>query len=771
MLVLWPALLRTPLLSNPIQPDMMTRLPPSPFLPLCALLACWVLMTSPALAQPVYSERVMSLLRQMTLEEKAGQLNLQAGHDPGIDPLPRTPISSPLVEQAVREGKVGGVFNIAGADNTRQLQQVAVTQSRLKIPLLIGLDVVHGFRTIFPVPIGQAASFNLDLISRAERVAAVEASAAGVNWTFAPVLDMARDPRWGRMVETAGESPWYTAAIARARVLAFQGEHLSDPSSILACAKHFVGNGATEGGREYTGANLSFRSMRDNELPPFEAAVEAGIGCLMPAFNAVDGVPGIVNRRMLSDVLRNEWHFAGLVVTDHGAIAELPFHGVAATLADASRAALAAGVDMDMASMGFGATLPEAVRVGKLDEAMLDQAVLRVLAIKERLGLFDDPFARHDSANEHRLVGHPDHLALARQLAEESLVLLKNDKALLPFKASARSIALIGPFGADRNHLMGPWEAAGIHREVVSLRDGIKRVHPRITIRTVATGYENTPDPNALARAVAAAKASDLVVLAVGEQAMDSGEASSRANPGLPGQQLALVKAVARLGKPFVVVVMAGRPMIEPALYTLAPAVVQAWFPGSQGGEAIARMLFGLSEPVGHLPVSIVRSIGQIPLTHDKRSTGRPSPGPPEAWASGYIDEATSPLFPFGYGLAYTQFRYHAPVLLDSDGTDASTYRIKVTVKNTGKRAGTTLVQLYTHQHIAAIAQPEKQLRGFTRLALQPGQQADAIITLNRRDLAYWSADNNRQPPQGRIDLMTGPHAGDTQATLLFLPD
>ena len=748
---------------------MMIPSPQSPFLPVCALFAGLMLSLNSAQAQPAYSERVMSLLRQMSLEEKAGQLNLQAGHDDDIDLQSRAPIRSPMVEQAIREGKVGGVLNITGAQNTRQLQLVATTQSRLKIPLLIGLDVVHGFRTIFPVPIGQAASFNLDLISRAERVAALEATAAGINWTFAPVLDMARDPRWGRMVETAGESPWYTAAVGQARVRAFQGDQLSDPSSMLACAKHFVGNGATEGGREYTGTNLSFRSMRDNELPPFEAAVKAGIGCIMPAFNAVDGVPGIINQRILSEVLRKEWRFEGLVVTDHGAIAELPNHGVAANLSGASRAALVSGVDMDMASMGFGPTLPDAVRSGALDVALLDQAVLRVLAIKERLGLFDDPFARHDTAREKQLVGHPDHALLARQLAEESIVLLKNDKALLPFKRSARSIALIGPFGADQDHLMGPWEASGIHRDVVSLREGIKRVQPRISIRTVTTGYDDKPDAKALAQAVAAAQASELVVLALGEKAMDSGEASSRANPGLPGQQLALIKAVARLGKPFVVVVMAGRPMIEPALYALSPAVVQAWFPGSQGGEAIARLLFGLSEPVGRLPVGIVRSVGQIPLTHDKRPTGRPSAGPPEAWVSGYIDEATTPLYPFGFGLSYTTFAYSAPVLLDHDDGDATGYRIKVTVKNTGSRAGTTLVQLYTHQRLAAISQPEKQLRGFTRLYLNPGEQTDAIITLKRDELSYWSSETIRQPAQGWIDVMTGPNAGETMATALFV--
>ena len=747
----------------------MTHSPLSPLLSLCAFLSGLVLSMTPAISQPVYSERVMSLLRQMSLEEKAGQLNLQAGHDPDVDLQSRAPISSPLVEQAIREGKVGGVLNIAGAGNTRQLQLVATTQSRLKIPLLIGLDVVHGFRTIFPVPIGQAASFNLDLIGAAERVAAIEATASGINWTFAPVLDMARDPRWGRMVETAGESPWYTAAIARTRVQSLQGLHLSDPSSMLACAKHFVGNGATEGGREYTGANLSFRSMRDNELPPFEAAIGAGIGCIMPAFNAVDGVPGIVNKRMLSDVLRKELQFTGLVVTDHGAIAELPFHGVADNLVDASLAALTSGVDMDMASMGFGPFLPDAVRSGALNGDLLDQAVLRVLSVKERLGLLDDPFARHDQRREQMLLGHPDHLLLARQFAEESLVLLKNDHALLPFKRSARSIALIGPFGADQDHLMGPWEAAGIHRDVVSLREGMTRILPHITIRTVTTGYEDKADPKALAQAVAAARASDLIVLALGEKAMDSGEASSRANPGLPGQQLALLKAVARLGKPFAVVVIAGRPMIEPALYARSTAVVQAWFPGSQGGEAIARLLFGLSEPVGRLPVSIVRSIGQIPLTHDKRSTGRPSPGPPEAWASGYIDEATTPLYPFGYGLAYTQFNYSAPMIINADEADARTYRIKVTVKNTGERAGTTLVQLYTHQRLATIAQPEKQLRGFTRLYLNPGEQADAIISLNRDDLSYWSTDTNRQAAQGWIDLMTGPNAADTKTTALFV--
>lgn len=736
------------------------------------MFGCWLasLVMGPATAQPVYSERVLGLLRQMSVEEKAGQLNLQAGHDPGINGREGPPTISPLVEQDIRAGKVGGVLNAIGAVSVRRLQTVATTESRLKIPLLVGLDVVHGYRTIFPVPIAQAASFNLELIERADRIAAIEASAGGINWTFAPVLDMGRDPRWGRIVETSGESPWYTAAIARARVRAFQGKDLSDPSSMLACAKHFVGNGATEGGREYTGANLSIRSMRDNELPPFEAALQAGIGCIMPAFNAVDGLPGIINHQLLTDILRKEWGFTGLVVTDHGAIAELPMHGVAKGLRDGSIAALKAGVDMDMASKGFGPFLPQAVASGEVDEALLDQAVLRVLAIKEKLGLFDNPFARTDEAREKHLLGHPDHLAVARQLAEESIVLLKNDKDLLPLNPKARSIALLGPFGADRNHLMGPWDAIGIHRNVVSLLDGVQAIAPRMTIRTVPTPYGDKEDPLALARAVEAARVSDLVVLALGEKNTDSGESASRANPGLNSQQLALVKAVARLNKPFVVVLMTGRPMVDPQLYTLAPAVVQAWFAGSQGGHAIARILFGLSEPVGHMPVSVPRSVGQIPITHDKRPTGRPSKGPPRVWSSGYIDEATNPLFPFGYGLTYTNFSYGKPIVLDAGTSGADTVRVSVTVKNTGKRVGTTLVQLYTHQNYAAISQPEKQLRGFTRLTLQPGEQRDAILTLHRSDLAYWSTAQIRTPAQGTITLMTGPDAETVDSVALQLP-
>ena len=710
------------------------------------------------------SARAYALLAQMTLDEKIGQLNLQAGDKDRIGPF-----ISKETEQAISEGRVGGILNVYGAIHTHELQKIATTQSRLKIPLLIGLDVVHGYRTIFPAPIGQAASFNPDLITRAERVAAIEATSAGINWTFGPVLDLGRDPRWGRMVETAGESPWYAAVLAQARITGLQGEHLNAPDALLACAKHFAGNGATEGGREYSASDISLRALRDAELQPFERAVKAGLGCIMPAFNAVDGVPGILNQRLLQTVLRDEWHFGGMVVTDHGAIAELPRHGVAEDLADAAVGALKAGVDMDMASQAYSSSLKQAIETGRLDVARLDKAVLRVLAAKEALGLFDDPYARSVAKREHEKLDHSDHKALAIALAGESLVLLKNEQQLLPLAPKGR-LALIGPFATDRNNLMGPWEANGQHAKVVSIREGFARVAPHMSLLLAEPDKEGLYGKKQIAAALNTARQADKIVIVLGEKAIDSGEASSRAFPGLLPDQMALLKAIKSLNRPFTVVLIGGRPFVEPDLYTLPTAIVHAWFPGSEGGEAVARLLTGLSEPVGHMPVSVPRSVGQIPITHDKRPTGRPSLGPPEAFMSGYIDEFTTPLYPFGYGLSYTRFDYSAPVILNGDDTAASRYKVMVKIRNSGSRQGTALVGLYTRQRVAPVSQPEKQLRGFTRLALKAGEEKEAIITLERADLEFWLNDTQKAKGSGWIDVMTGPDAGDTKAARFYIP-
>ena len=710
------------------------------------------------------SPRVKTILAEMTLDEKVGQLNLQAGDKDRIGPY-----ISKETEEAISQGRVGGILNVYGALHTHELQKIATTQSRMKIPLLIGLDVVHGYRTIFPVPIGQAASFNPKLIAQAERVAADEATSAGINWTFGPVLDLGRDPRWGRMVETAGESPWYAALLAKARIKGLQGDRLDAPDALLACAKHFAGNGATEGGREYSASDLSLRALRDAELVPFEHAIQAGLLCVMPAFNAVDGVPGILNHRLLQNVLRNEWHFDGMAVTDHGAIDELPRHGVAENLADAAQRALKAGIDMDMASQAYSSSLKQAVTSGQIDIDLIDKAVGRVLTIKEKLGLFENPYARSNQMREQATLDHPDHKALAIKLAGESLVLLKNEKQVLPFTAKGK-LALIGPFAEDRDNLMGPWEANGQHAKVVSIRDGFARIAPHLSVLTSRPDKDGIYNKKRIAAAVSTARQADHIVLALGEKAIDSGEASSRAFPGLLADQMDLLKAIKALNKPFTVVLIGGRPFVEPDLYKIVPAIVHAWFPGSEGGEAIARLLIGMSEPVGHLPVSIARSVGQLPLTHDKRPTGRPSLGPPEAFMSGYIDEFTTPLFPFGYGLTYTHFEYGEPIILPPTDASPLTYRIKVKIRNTGNRQGVALVQLYTRQRVAPISQPEKQLRGFTRVPLNVGEEKDVLIELATADLDFWFSDNEKAKASGWIDLMTGPDAGTLKTTRLQLP-
>jgi beta-glucosidase len=710
------------------------------------------------------SDRNKALLAEMTLDEKIGQLNLQAGDKDRIGPF-----ISKETEQAISNGQVGGILNVYGAIHTYELQKIATTQSRLKIPLLIGLDVVHGYRTIFPVPIGQAASFNPELIERAERVAADEATSAGINWTFGPVLDLGRDPRWGRMVETAGESPWYAAVLAKARIKGLQGGSLNSRDALMACAKHFAGNGATEGGREYTASDLSLRALRTAELLPFEHAINAGLLCVMPAFNAVDGVPGILNHRLLQTVLREEWKFDGMAVTDHGAIDELPRHGVAEDLSDAALRALKAGIDMDMASQAYSSSLNQLVKSGQIDIALIDKAVLRVLAIKEALGLFDNPYARSDAAREQTTLDHADHKALAVKLAGESLVLLKNETNLLPLSAQGR-LALIGPFALDRDNLMGPWEANGQHAKVVSIHEGFARIAPHMPLLTAQPNKDGIYEKKQIEAAIKVARKARHVLLVLGEKAIDSGEASSRAFPGLPVDQMALLKAIKKLNKPFTVLLIGGRPFIEPDLYKFTPALIHAWFPGSEGGEAIARLVLGMSEPVGRLPVSIPRSVGQIPITHDKRPTGRPSLGPPEAFMSGYIDEFSTPLYPFGFGLSYTRFDYSDPVVIQTGDPKLRQYRVTIKIRNTGNRHGETLVQLYTRQRVAPLSQPEKQLRGFTRLSLNAGEEKDATIELDGNDLDFWLTDTQKAKASGWIDIMTGPDAADTKTTRLLLP-
>jgi beta-glucosidase len=723
-----------------------------------ALLLTAALTARSLAAEPPASRRVEDLIARMTVEEKVGQLTLLSS-----DRAVTGPYTSPVVTDLLSKGELGGLFNIYDVAFTRQLQEIAVRRTRLGIPLLFGFDVLHGHRTIFPIPLGQAASFDLDAIRGAERIAATETAAAGVNWVYAPMIDVTRDPRWGRIAEGAGESPWLGAKIAAARVAGLQGNDLAAPDSVAACAKHFGANGAVEAGRDYTATDISERALRDIYLPPFKAAVAAGLRCVMASFNTYDGVPGIANRHLLTDILRGEWDFPGVVVSDFGAIEELTTHGVAADRAAAATRALTAGADIEMQGSAFR-ELPQLIAQGKVPVAALDAAVRRVLSLKEALGLFDDPFARLDEERERAALTDPAHRQVALDLAEKSLVLLKNDGDLLPFSRDLRRIAVIGPLGDDKADMLGPWPGTGKPEEAVTVAEGLRQVLPQASVDVVPAGTVTATSASEREAAVEAARSADVVVLALGEKGTMSGEAASRTELGLPGDQLALARAVLAVGKPTAVVLFHGRPLVLTDLAGSAPAILAAWFPGTMGGLAIARTLVGENEPRGRLPVSFPRAVGQIPIHHDHLPTGRPPTNPPRPYTASYLDEPTSPLFPFGYGLSYTHFSFAAPRLATTALPHGSELPVSVDVTNTGKRRGTALVELYVNQPVAEVSRPVAELRGFQHVVLEPGETKTATLTISADDLAYWHGEGGAKADPGKFRVMTGPDAEHLQA-------
>ena len=728
-----------------------------------ATLACAGSTASPASAQQA-SKRVEDLLARMTLEEKIGQLNLVSGHHAVTGPYTRSDVRT-----AILKGEAGGLFNVYGAAYTHSLQEMATKQTRLGIPLLLGFDVLHGYRTVFPVPLAQAATFDMAAIEQAERISAAEAAAAGVNWIFAPMLDHSRDPRWGRVVESFGESAWLGARIGEARVRGLQGASLKSPESVAACAKHFAGNGATEGGREYSGGEISVRAMREQQLPPFKAAVDAGARCVMAAFNAVDGTPGVANDTLLRDILRREWGFKGVVVSDFGAIEELIVHGVAEDSADAGRQALRAGTDIDMESRTFVTTLAALVREGKVLGSELDDAVRRVLTLKEELGLFDDPFARSSPEREAATVGRPDHFQAARAMAEKSMVLLKNDRGTLPFSAKVQRVAVIGPLADGKADTLGPWAANGNPEDATTLLAGVRRVLGEgVEVLHATGGGIERSTPAEIAAAVKLASRAEVVILALGERATMSGESASRASIDLPGDQLALARAVIALGRPTAVVLFNGRPLTLEDLDREAPAILEAWFPGSEGGLAAARILFGLAEPQGRLPMTFPRSVGQIPIYHDERPTGRPAGPQPKPYTTGYQDVGPAPLYPFGHGLTYTTFAMGPPRLDRPVLAARETATVSVDVMNTGARTGTAHVQLYLRHRVARVSRPVKELRGFAKVTLPPGGVGVVKIPLTEADLAFWQPEGRMAPPAGgRIEVMTGPDSATLRSTIL----
>jgi beta-glucosidase len=721
---------------------------------LSALLVLAVQPAGPAIAA---SARVEALIARMTVEEKAGQLNFETAdwsQDRGLYMTPET-------EDRLRRGLVGGLFNIHARDVARRAQEIAVHETRLGIPVLLGYDVVHGYDTIFPMPIGQAGAFDLGAVERSERIAAIEAIGDGVNMTFSPMLDTSRDPRWGRTAEGAGESPWWTTEIGRARVRGFQTDDPRDPTGIAACPKHLGANGASKGGLDYTAAEINERELREVHLPPFRALVDRAL-CFMAAFNTYDSVPVAANPFILRRILREEWGSDAMVMSDFGALSELERHGVAETDAEAAEAGVRGGLQMDMASTFYLAELPGLVRTGRLPETVLDEAVRAVLTLKERMGLLDDAFARFSASDGRTATSPPDHRAAAQDFAERSLVLLKNDGDVLPFAPSVRTVAVIGPHADAKFEMLGSWFGRGVFSRPVSLAAGLVDVlGAGVEIRVVPIAAFEAATAEETAAALTAARGADAVILAIGEAAGMSGEAASRTEIDLPGRQIELVHAVLAVGRPTAAVVFGGRPLAMEALAAEAPAIVKAWFPGTMGGTAIARMLFGAVEPLARMPVSTPRAVGQIPVHHDRLPSGRPAIKWPDIYSSNYLDRPTTPLFPFGHGLTWTRFAFGEPVADSRRLTDDAPVSVTVPVRNVGDRAGTAMVQLYLRNRYAPISRPVMMFRGFERIRLAPGETGTVRFQVTAQQIAWWQGGDRFAAAPGPIDVMTGPSAGD----------
>ena len=699
--------------------------------------------------------RVDGLLARMTLQEKVGQLQQ-------LDSIPKVWRVRDEHRDLIPRGLVGSFLNVRGARNINEAQRMAVEQSRLKIPLLFGFDVIHGYRTIFPIPLGEASSWDPAAVERSAQIAAAEAAATGLKWTFAPMVDIARDPRWGRISEGSGEDPYLGAVIARARVRGFQGDDPSAANRILACAKHWVAYGAAEGGRDYNSVDLSEQTLRTIYFPPFRAALEAGAGSVMSSFNTINGVPASANPFTLTQVLRKEWHFDGLVVSDYESVKELLAHGVAGDDADAARQALLAGIDMEMVSRLFGNHLPRLVEQGLVSRSVLDEAVRRVLRIKFRLGLFERPYA--DLAREAHVVGAREHRAAAREIAGRSMVLLKNDQGVLPLKPQIRSIAVLGPLAEDRDAPLSHWHGDVRVEDVVTLLAGIQARAAGRQGMTVAhaKGCEiEGASTDGFAEAVRLARQAELAIVAVGEASAMSGEAASRSSLDLPGHQLDLVKAVHATGTPTIVVLFNGRPLTIGWVADNVPAILEAWLPGTEGGNAIADVLFGDVNPAAKLPVTFPRVVGQVPLYYNHLNTGRP-PEADNRYTSKYLDVPSEPLFAFGHGLSYTRFQLSNLKLSRRDIPRDGRLAVSVDVQNIGDRPGDEIVQLYIRDLVASVVRPVKELAGFERVSLQAGETKTVRFELGPERLGLY----NRQlqfvvePGEFRVTVGTSSTGG-----------
>ncbi|MFK5889445.1 MAG: beta-glucosidase BglX [Flavobacteriaceae bacterium] len=722
-----------------------------------------------------YDQKVDSLLSLMTLKEKIGQMNQYNGFWDVTGPAPKEGNAEMKYSQ-LKTGMIGSMLNVAGVKNVRAVQKIAVEQTRLGIPLIIGLDVIHGYKTLSPIPLAEAASWDMEAIKKSARIAATEASAAGVNWTFAPMVDVTRDPRWGRIMESGGEDPYLGSLIAAARVKGFQGDDLSAVNTLAACVKHFAGYGFVEAGREYNRVDMSLSRLHNTVLPPFKAAKEAGARTFMNAFNDLNGIPATGNEYLLRDILKGEWAFKGLVVSDWASIDQMIAHGYAKNLKSATSIALKAGVDMDMESSAYVNELENLVKEKKVSIDLIDDAVKRILKLKFELGLFDNPYKYCDEDREKQIVNSPELHRGVLEMAKKSIVLLKNDRHLLPLKKKGQTIAVIGALANDKNSPLGSWRLSADNNTAVSVLEGLKKyigntlkyakgvdvtVGKTEFIREVTI---NKTDRSGFKKAINTAKNADVVLIVLGENGFETGEGRSKSSINLSKLQQELLQKVYAVNKNTVLILMNGRPLAINWAAENIPTIVEAWQLGTQTGNAIAQVVYGDYNPSGKLPVTFPKNVGQIPIYYNHLSTGRPlDPGDNQVWYSHYSDVSNKPLYPFGYGLSYTTFNYAnlKQSSADFDKNGAVTFTVEVT--NTGKLAGEEVVQWYIHDLVGSLVRPVRELKGFNKISLKPNETKTVSFKVDKKTITYFTAHNKWEAETGDFKLFVG---GDSNAKL-----
>lgn len=723
--------------------------------------------------------KIDSLLNEMTLEEKLGQLNL-----PSAGQFTTGQAQNSDIAKKIERGMVGGLFNIKSVKAIREMQQIAVEKSRLKIPLLFGMDVIHGYESVFPIPLGLSCSWDMELIEKTARVAAQEASADGINWTFSPMVDLSRDARWGRISEGSGEDTYLGSAIAKAMVRGYQGDDLTANNTIMSCVKHYALYGAAEAGRDYNTTDMSKHRMYNEYFPPYKAAVDAGVGSVMASFNEIDGVPATANKWLLHDVLRNEWGFDGFVVSDYTGVSEMIDHGYG-DLKTVSGKALAAGLDMDMVSEGLVNTLAQSLKEGKVTEQQIDNACRRILKAKFLLGLFDDPYRYCNEERARTEIFTAENRAFARSVAAQSFVLLKNDKNTLPLQKKG-TIALVGPLADAATNMTGTWSVAARFSESITVLEGLKKavgnqakvvyakgsnLHEDADIEERATMFGkslNRDSRSAQAirdEALRMAKSADVIVAAVGEAAEMSGEASSRVNIDIPQTQRDLLKALLETGKPVVLVLFTGRPLTLTWENKNIPAILNVWFGGSEAGDAIADVLFGDVNPSGKLTTTFPQHVGQLPMYYAHKNTGRPLAEGQwfQKFRSNYLDVSNDPVYPFGYGLSYTMFSYDKLTLDKAEMSAGGSVTVSVNVTNTGSREGAEVVQLYVRDLVGSLTRPVKELKGFQKIMLKPGESRTVTFTLTENDLSFYRADLTFGAEPGKFQVFVGGNSRDVR--------